>query len=311
LPRYLHSWTLCQRLSHRGRRDLVMGFALGYPVATIRPFVESLFTAGAFLGEAVLFVKPEDTEVTTYLQSRGVTVVFFNAQAYPVANIVMLRWFAYFDYLCSRVEEGMCYRYILLTDVRDVIFQKPLFGMPCGEIEFHYEAASPRIGECSWNSLWIRQAFGEEALARFADKRISCSGTVSGRMRGILRYLKQMQIMMLGLSNALKNEFGGDQGIHNYIVHSGLLAEAKILDNFERVATLNYVRGTEVHPDERGCVVNPNGGISEIAHQWDRHPHLTAAILATAIKRQRHSNKLFWRGQQYLLNLFTRLGLQR
>jgi hypothetical protein len=291
------------------RRDLVMGFALGYPVATIRPFVESLFTAGAFLGKAVLFVKPEDTELTAYLRSRGITVVFFNAQAYPVANPMVARWFAYFDYLRSLMERGKCYRYILLTDVRDVIFQKPLFGMPCGELEFQYEAASPTIGECSWNSLWIRECFGEETLARFADRRISCAGTVSGRMRGILRYLALMQMLILGFSDDIKQKFGGDQGVHNYILHSGFLAEAKALDNFERVATLNYVSGAEVHPDNNGCVVNPNGTISEIAHQWDRHPHLTAAILARALKRQKRSDQPFWQSHQYLRNLFTRIVL--
>ena len=253
----------------------------------------------------------EDTELTAYLRSRGIAVVVFNEQAYPVANLIMARWFAYFDYLRGCMQKGQHYRNILLTDVRDVIFQKPLFGVPCGELEFHYEAASPRLGECKWNSLWIRECFGEEVLARFADRRISCAGTISGRMRGILRYLVKIQMLMLSLSDDVKEDFGGDQGVHNYIVHSGFLSEAKVLDNFQRVATLNYVSGTEVHPDEQGCVVNFNGAISEIAHQWDRHPHLNAAISAKALERQHRSYKPFRRSQQHLRNLLTRLVLQR
>lgn len=293
-----------------GGRDLVMGFASGYPVATIRPFVELLLTAGAFLGKGVLFVKPEDAELMAYLQSRGLSVAFYDPQAHSVTNLVMARYFSYFDYLRSRIQEGKRYRNILLTDVRDVIFQKPLFGVSCDELEFHYEAASPRIGECEWNSLWIRKSFGEETLARFADRRISCAGTVSGRTLGILRYLAQMQVLMLRLPDEVKEGSGGDQGVHNYILHSGLLTEARVLDNFEQVATLNYVSGTEVHADKNGCVVNPNGAISEIAHQWDRHPHLTAAISAMALKRQQRSDQPFRRSRQYLRNLFTRMVSQ-
>lgn len=255
--------------------DLVMGSALGYSVAMVRPFVESLLTAGAFLGTCVLFVKPEDTELIAYLRSRGITAVFFNARAYPVRRLVMARYFAYFDYLRSCMARGEWHRYILLSDVRDVIFQKPLFGIPCGELEFHYELA--RIGECRANSAWMRGYFGKESLVRSADRRISCSGTVSGRMRGILRYLAQMQMLMLALPDK-RSIRGGDQGVHNYLFHSGYLAEAEALDNFARVATLHHVSSAEVHPNENGFVVNPDGTISEIAHQYDRHPHLTEAV---------------------------------
>ncbi len=294
-----------------GGRDLVMGFASGYSVATVRPFVESLFTAGAFIGEAVMFINSSDTELRRYLQARGITVVTFNPQAYPLKNLVMARWLVYLDYLNSALERGRSYGNILLTDVRDVIFQKPLFGVLCGEMEFHYEAASPLIGECQWNSLWIRMAFGEGALARFADKRISCAGTVSGQIQGILSYLKQMQNLLLAISDATKQGFGGDQGLHNYIVHSGVMVEGNILDNFRRVATLNYVDGAELGTDESGRVVNQHSQISEIAHQWDRHPHLTAVILATALERQRRSDgQLCWRKRQYVRNIFTRLHLK-
>jgi hypothetical protein len=35
-------------------RDLVMGFATGYRIEVIAPFVESLISDGEFVGEAVL-----------------------------------------------------------------------------------------------------------------------------------------------------------------------------------------------------------------------------------------------------------------
>ena len=157
-----------------------------------------------------------------------------------------------------------------------MIFQRPLFETPSSELELHYEPRSPRIGACKVNSQWISEQFGQQALASLADKPISCSGTVSGRARGILEYLAEMQIILLKLLPKVRTD--GDQGVHNYALHKGLLPQAKLLENFERVATLHHVRGEQLHVDAVGRVVNPDGSISEIVHQYDRHPHLFSAI---------------------------------
>lgn len=287
---------LLQSLARRKRsasapRDLVMGMAVGYRPEMAWPFVESLFSAGAFSGDVVIFARARDLALRSYLKSRGVKVVTFRPKAYPVRNLVMARHFAYLKFLKTAAAKHVPYRNILLTDVRDVIFQKPLFAEPCNELEFHYEADLPRIGDCRWNARWIRNAFGEATLARMADKRISCSGTVCGRLSGILLYLEQMEQLILGLPERPKSAAGGDQGVHNYILHSGLLGNVSIMDNFQRVATLHHVNGAELRTDQNGCVVNPDGGISEIAHQWDRHRHLEEAIVAHAIERRQRRHR--------------------
>ena len=86
-----------------------------------------------------------------------------------------------------------------------------------------------------------------------------------------------MQIILLKLLPRVRWT-NGDQGVHNYVLHSGLLPQAKVLENFERVATLHHVRGEQLHVDADGHVVNPDGSISEIVHQYDRHAHLFSAI---------------------------------
>jgi hypothetical protein len=256
--------------------DLVMGCACGYQVDAVRPFVESLLGAGQFRGEAVLFVRPEDKALAAYLMSAGLGVVSLGLNDFPIRSPKRSRYFAYFKYLQDALESGRSYRCILLSDVRDVVFQKPLFESPCSELELHYEAERPRIGECKANSFLIRHQFGRRALDRLADRRISCSGTTSGRMRGILHYLAEMKNVLLSLPRKLDS---GDQGVHNYILHGGLLPEARVLDNFERVASLHHVPGEGLQIDMSGQVVNPGGSVSEIVHQYDRHPHLRSAIL--------------------------------
>jgi hypothetical protein len=100
---------------------------------------------------------------------------------------------------------------------------------------------------------------------------------VSGRQAGILQYIDAVT----GLIGVLQEEglaaTGVDQGVHNYIAYNVMIEDAVFLDNFRRVATLHYVDGASLRADAYGRVVNPDGSVSELAHQWYRHPHLVAA----------------------------------
>jgi hypothetical protein len=267
-------------------RDLVMGFATGYRIETIAPFVESLISDGEFVGEAVLFIRPNDLVLKTYLRQRGIRTPLFQAEAYPFSDVMLARWFAYRDYLQRRIAKGKRYRNVLITDVRDVIFQKPLFSKPCEALEFQFEAPEPRIGSCPINSHWVRKGFGERALAALAEKRITCAGTVAGQQNGILHYIDAMTRLIGALPTEALTSTGIDQGVHNYIGHNAMIDDAVFLDNYRRVATLHYVDGASLRADACGRVVNPDGAISEVAHQWDRHSHLVAAIEAQANRRR-------------------------
>jgi hypothetical protein len=275
--KFIATW---RALLTRSPRDIVMGCATGYKITAVRPFVESLISYGRFEGEIVLFIKPSDQELAAYLRSRNIIAVSLSEKNYPISNIHMSRYFAYLDYLRQQTARGKRYRYILLSDVRDVVFQKALFGLPCADLELHYEAMPPAIGDEPWNTGWIRREFGEEVLAILTGKRISCSGTVTGQLHGIVDYLEKIQSIMLGLPEDIRSGSGGDQAVHNYLLHYNFLPYAKVLDNFERVATLHFVGGSDLGLSAEGHVVNPDGSISEIAHQWDRHPHLSNVINA-------------------------------
>ncbi len=260
------------------RRDLVMGSAVGYSPAAVSPFIESLLSLGRFRGEVVIFVRPSDVELAQWLRDRGVTVALFESGDYPVRNFNMARHFAYSAFLRSQIAKGNRYRCILLSDVRDVVFQKPLFRRPCRDIELHYEDASVKIGEESWNSDWIRREFGEAVLLAFSGRRISCAGTVCGRQNGVLKYLSCTKAVISNLPEEIRNGQWGDQAAHNYVLHSGMIPEAIVLDNFVRVSTVHFVKSEDLCLDRSGRIVNPDGTVSEIVHQWDRHPHLGSAI---------------------------------
>jgi len=264
-----------------GSRDLVMGFAAGYEPEVVRPFIESLVKSAEFGGQTILFIRPGDLELATYLHDRGVRTEFSATDTTSYQSLMIARWLSYWNFLTARLEEGVTYRNILLTDVRDVIFQKRLFEQPAGEIEFHLEADSPRIGQCQGNSAWVRGTFGDEVLALLAERRISCAGVVTGRSSGVLRYLAWMRLLILCLSEHARLS-AVDQAIHNFILYSGLLEDACVLENFRRVATLHHVPPAQIRMNDEATLLGPDGSVCEIVHQWDRHPAFADHVVAKA-----------------------------
>ncbi len=168
------------------RGDLILGFATGYKPHSIAPFVESVRTHGQFAGNIALFVDPAARKTADYLISHDIEAMAFDPSKSPVADFNLARSFAYFEYLREQWNYGAVFNQILLTDVRDVIFQRPLFGTPCDELEFHIEGSSPTIGENRFTSRWVEIACGKQALQAVSSKAVSCSGTVSGRTIGRL-----------------------------------------------------------------------------------------------------------------------------
>ena len=204
---------------------LVLGTAHGFRVPQVWVFVESL--RRYYQGPAMLLVSGrESAELVKYLHSRDVTPVFFDCADWMTAHVQLTRYVRYGELLrgCQR-----SYERILLSDVADVLFQAhPLAGAPRGELLCFMERPGQTIGECPNDSLWVRQIFGADVLKQLSDRPISCSGTTIGSHAAILRYIDFLLShadpkRMAGLSNYR----GHDQGIHNYLLHTGALPEAQ------------------------------------------------------------------------------------
>ena len=182
------------------RRDLVMGFATGYQVETIAPFVE----IAAFRrrirrrgGPVHSARRPRTESLSQGARNqdagfRRAALSLFGCHAGALVRLSRLS--------AKTVAKGTRYRNILITDIRDVIVQKPLFSKPCADLEYHFEAPEPRIGACPINSEWVRQWFGDAELAGLAEKRITCAGTLSGRQQGVVNYLDAMTRLIGSLS---------------------------------------------------------------------------------------------------------------
>lgn len=251
--------------------DLILGYATGYDAAVIAPFVRSLRTC--FDGPVALVVD-DRPDVLELLSDHGVEAVFADEISGWAPHPVMARFAAY----ARLIERWPNAVDVLLTDVRDVVFQAEPFGPPPRRLEVFVEYENGRLGDHAFNMKYLTALVGEEMADSVRDKPCICVGTVMGPRDEIARFCRTLLMLAAIPRSEIGGAFGADQAACNLAVHLGLV-RASIQENFGRVATLGMSDGRRLSFVD-GRVINPDGGVSPIVHQHDRHPHLSSAVHA-------------------------------
>lgn len=183
----------------------------------------------------------------------------------------MARFFYYHAFLHRAASGG--YANVMLTDVRDVFFQRDPFAFDIGPfVHCFLEHEDATLGSQKHNREWMRAAYGDDVLREMANAPISCSGVTIGAERAVRGYLDVMVDLLLRLP---RQEAGIDQAIHNYAIHRGLIRDLVLVPNMGPVATLALV------PAEIVLSALPDGYAHvNVFHQYDRHPPLTETLLS-------------------------------
>ncbi|RMH77362.1 MAG: hypothetical protein D6680_05590 [Cyanobacteria bacterium J007] len=181
-------------------------------------------------------------------------------------NMFSARYLLYYLYLsdCSQPYDN-----VMLTDVRDVIFQRNPFDFEIGDrLCCFLEDETKSLGSCEVNSTWLREGYGQHVLDEIGDRRISCAGTIIGSRRAILEYLETVVDNTIELK---QHVWGIDQAVHNYTVQMGTLKNVVFYENFcGPVLTLHYANAEQLQFDPDGWLVNADGSIVNVLHQYDR-----------------------------------------
>ncbi len=198
--------------------------------------------------------------------------------AHRVLHVRYRRYLLYLQYLR---EHGERFDRVMLTDAKDVYFQiEPFSWNPEPGIHFVLEEAQVRIGHCPLHRLWLGCQFGEDYVERHAGETVTCSGTIFGDTASTLKYLECMVATMMKARNLAKI-YGGDQGIHNYLLLEKLLPNGVVHPNRRApVLTLGMMRWDQVQLNQEGFVVNETGAPVPVLHQYDRIPELKNHLLA-------------------------------
>jgi hypothetical protein len=190
--------------------------------------------------------------------------------AAPISIPYVARFLRYYRFLRST---GTRYANVMLTDVRDVFFQRDPFDFDVGDsVNCFLEDESRTLATEPHNRNWLVEAYGKAVLRTLGDKAISCSGVTIGPRERILAYLEVMTRELLKLSHQAT---GIDQGVHNYVLHQGLVPSVRLIRNGEGpVLTLALVPRPEIEAAMEKGSLDAN-----VLHQYYRHPRLSAALL--------------------------------
>lgn len=266
----------------------VIGQATGYTVSQIAPFVRSL---RAHFEGAVILVVDDDPAVLAFMEQNGVQAVSVEPDNEWSPHVVVSR-IAVFDRLLANVPATAS---ALLTDVRDVVFQgDPLSERPTTVEAFDEQDSGCTFADHSLNRKYVTALVGSDLCETLNMRSGLCVGTVAGPV-GLLRNLCRIILMLCAIPRSeLGGAFGADQAAFNLAIHLGLI-DASVEKNFSRVATVGVIDAAKL-PVVNGQITNPDGSVSPVVHQYDRHPHLIRHInetwdVTTILRPRRHDRR--------------------
>lgn len=284
--------------------DLILGYATGYDAADVAVFVRSL--RAVYAGPVVL-VTDQSPELLSFLAQHGVeSVAPADAGGGAWRPHPVMQRFAAFDALMSQRPWA---RAVLLTDVRDVVFQAPPFDPPPQKPEFYVEYEGGLKGH-AFNMKYLRGVGGEDVARALADKPCVCVGTVMGPRECMIRFCRTLLMLAAIPRSEIGGAFGADQAACNIALHLGLV-EGEARANYGRIATIGMTPGEALSVRD-GRIVNPDGGVSPVVHQYDRHPALFQAMCERwgggyQTRQRRQSKTLSQRGRKLRDSLARRL----
>jgi hypothetical protein len=173
------------------------------------------------------------------------------------------------------------HRRVLLSDVRDVLFQgDPMAACPEEALGVTIETDRYCLAGERHNAAWIKRVYGEQMLAAIGPQRVANVGVTLGAHADVERYLERMAAELLALSPARAGIGGGDMAVHNALIWTGRAGQVELLAPLEGpAATLNGIGEGELRLDAEGRLLNRDGSHPSIVHQYDRQPTISARLL--------------------------------
>ena len=165
-------------------KDLIIGASTGYTWDTLKYWVNSINQSG-FDGDKVLVLMNCDRETTMKVADAGFTIIGFEQDAQ--GNLVykhegipvhVERFIHIYEHLC-RTD----YRYVITTDVKDVIFQKnpiKFIEENIGDKNLMFASESIRYKDEAWGNQNLLETYGQYIYEKFKDNEIYNVGVLAG-----------------------------------------------------------------------------------------------------------------------------------
>ena len=201
--------------------------------------------------------------------------------------IIDIRWTLYINFLELKKSE---YDQVLLTDVRDVIFQDDLFKKFASyENYLGYSTEAKKIYEDTvCNANWIIKFFGHDEYEKLKKHKIICCGTVWGTVNEVIIFSHKMKELL-----TKSNFWGAEQAIANYLIYEKLLPIENILESDVNDGIV-LTNGWDIQNDIRGDkIFNLSGKIPAVVHQYDRKDSTNILVNKIYRNNEIQPNKIY------------------
>jgi hypothetical protein len=247
--------------------DVILGAISGYTPEQIKPYVESLNNIN-YTGHKVMITYNVSNDTQKYLWDNGFMVA---TSKIPLGqHIHMRRLLDFYSYLKYSEFD---YRFVVATDVRDVMFQKN----PMRWLETNLNKDILISSECvlnkdePWAHKNIHEGYGDIFWKEVYDKLVYNVGVIAGKKEAI----QNLFLLNYLVSQAGNTEHFTDQSAFNYIINMDLIKDklqlsigddwaiqCGTLDNPNNLANIKLNK-------KNGLYYNDNELVT-IIHQYDR-----------------------------------------
>lgn len=181
------------------------------------------------------------------------------------------------------------YRYIVTTDVKDVIFQTdPMKWLEqnLGDKKINVASESIRYRDEDWGKNNLLKAFGQAVYEENKDNVIVNAGTVSGDFDTMLDFFFNVYMLCSGIPHFTEGGGGPDQAAVNILVNMSPYKNITNVANSEdgyaaqlgttgpQIVNKYKEKLVELEPlfKDSGVVVTNGGTTFAMVHQYDRVP---------------------------------------
>ena len=281
-------------------KDLLFGAADNYTWKQIKPWAQSIRDSG-FDGDVTLLVyrgDAEDIAAAGSLLDINVFTAHTDMWAKPINHHAQfrdtqshqMRFWHLVEWLNDTEIEQ--YRYIICTDVRDVIFQKnPSEFLRKRMLDFRFStgilAPSEGIRYCNepWGADNLQKGFGPYMWERAQNYEIFNVGTIAGSARAIRDLAFTLYTM--GEQRFIPNDQSGfNLLVNGYLLNvdrvghdEGWACQCGTMADPEKIEAFRpHLLSPEPVFDDQGYAFTSDGQMFCLLHQWDRVPSITGKI---------------------------------
>lgn len=265
-------------------KDLIIGGYMGENPNPVNIWIESIKQSG-FSGDIVLILIGCNVNFKNQIKSKGVTIVEKPLLA-DKTTIYSQRFYHIYNYLKMKNK----YKYVITTDVTDIIFQTNPSKFVKDNIEdkkIISNAESILFKNEDWNINNYISAFGTKDLDDLLEKEVQNVGVIAGEQK----YVREL---LLDIHNMCKSAFAhpSDQSAYNYLINlkkyhsitnflnidSGWVCNCSVIFCPERAQEFEGKIMSEKPFIFNNFVINSNKKPVCIVHQYNRNLDLLKIV---------------------------------